>query len=160
MERRPGFRQKTLRLRRTNKHVRPSVACDRSTPYEQYSSQSPISSSMSNTNKRISHSLTLLIFFCVQSRMPPATTTASEKTAAPSAAKAPPVISGTSATNLDPETLDMQRRLITKQKQLLELQQKKLELELLQAQVKLQEQMKSTNNSSTSKASTTAAHVS
>lgn len=39
----------------------------------------------------------------------------------------------------------MQQKLIVKQKELLELQQKKLELELLQAQVKLQEQLKQQN---------------
>lgn len=38
----------------------------------------------------------------------------------------------------------MQQKLINKQKQLIELQQRKLELELLQAQVKLQEQLKNT----------------
>lgn len=47
------------------------------------------------------------------------------------------------AASLDPQTLDMQQKLINKQKQLIELQQRKLELELLQAQVKLQEQLKS-----------------
>lgn len=91
-----------------------------------------------------------------------ATTTAAKKDTAvvppvikPSVA---PVISTSTATDLDPETLDMQKKLITKQKQLLELQQKKLELELLQTQVKLQEQRKNAIN--TSKAATSVPHVS
>lgn len=46
---------------------------------------------------------------------------------------------------LDSETLNMQQKLIVKQKELLELQQKKIELELLQAQVKFQEQLKNQN---------------
>lgn len=44
--------------------------------------------------------------------------------------------------NQELDTLDMQKKIIIKQKQLLELERKKLELELLQQQVKLQEQMK------------------
>lgn len=55
-----------------------------------------------------------------------------------------PPVSASAA--LDPQTLDMQQKLINKQKQLLELQQRKLELELLQTQVKLQEQLKSSGN--------------
>lgn len=53
-----------------------------------------------------------------------------------------PVSTAAAAAALDPQTLDMQQKLINKQKQLIELQQRKLELELLQAQVKLQEQLK------------------
>ena len=43
----------------------------------------------------------------------------------------------------DAATLDMQHKLIQKQKQLLELQQKKLELELLQTKVNLEKRLKS-----------------
>lgn len=46
---------------------------------------------------------------------------------------------------LDPATLDVQKKLLQKQRELLDLQQKKIELELLQTQVKLQEQLKSHN---------------
>lgn len=69
-----------------------------------------------------------------------------------------PTIPVSTAADIDPETLDMQKKLITKQKQLLELQQKKLELELLQTQVKLQEQRKNAIN--TSKVVTSTPHVS
>lgn len=64
-----------------------------------------------------------------------------KNTAANKTSKTTPPVS--TAASLDPQTLDMQQKLINKQKQLIELQQKKLELELLQAQVKLQEQLKS-----------------
>lgn len=64
----------------------------------------------------------------------------------------PPV---SAAAALDPQTLDMQQKLINKQKQLIELQQKKLELELLQAQVKLQEQLKHSTSTSQMKNTTT-----
>lgn len=47
------------------------------------------------------------------------------------------------ASAVDKQTLEMQEKLIQKQKELLELQQKKLELEVLQTKVKLQEQLKS-----------------
>lgn len=51
----------------------------------------------------------------------------------------------------------MQQKLINKQKQLIELQQRKLELELLQAQVKLQEQLKSSGGALKLKTTTTGA---
>lgn len=60
---------------------------------------------------------------------------------------------------MDPATLDMQKKLISKQRELLELQQKKLELELLQTQVKLQEQMKTSGNVAVSKTAATLAQV-
>lgn len=70
-----------------------------------------------------------------------------------------PVIPVSTSADVDPETLDMQKKLITKRKQLLELQQKKLELELLQTQVRLQEQRNNSTNTSNVATSTPAVSV-